>query len=70
MTNLNVSQPPKVEDANPFNEFMRDLTEKVALKPETTSVSTADAGGSYDATVQALINELKTKLNSLISELG
>ncbi len=45
-------------------EALRDVADDVAaLKP--TAVATPDAGGTYGANEQALVNELKAKIDAL-----
>jgi hypothetical protein len=45
-------------------EALRDVADDLAaLRPE--AVATPDAGGAYGANEQALLNELKAKVNAL-----
>lgn len=69
MADLNSKDAPLVKDQDPFNEDYRDLREKVVLRVSQATVATADAGAVYDSSVQALINELKATVNSLIGKL-
>jgi hypothetical protein len=67
---LKFKEPPKVEDVNPFNEYMRDLAEVVDTQVTGEgAVTTADAGGTYTSAEQTLLNELKETVNSIISNL-
>lgn len=56
--NLTPASKPSLVDA------LRDIADDLAaLKP--TTVAAADAGASYGAAEQALLNELKVKVNAL-----
>jgi hypothetical protein len=56
--NLTPASNPSLADA------LRDIADDLAaLKP--TTVAAADAGASYGAAEQALLNELKAKVNAL-----
>jgi hypothetical protein len=56
--NLTPASKPSLADA------LRDIADDLAaLKP--TTVAAADAGATYGAAEQALLNELKAKVNAL-----
>lgn len=68
MVSFKNQSAPLVKDQDNFDEDYRDLREKVIVKLDQTSVSTADASATYGATEQALLNELKSIINSLIGQ--